>query len=80
MSDGTKVCRVCKHDKPIDEFYVVVKASGRRRTICKSCEREKAKQAYGTPEGKLSTRNSPSSRKRWGDGMANYLDIQPDEY
>ena len=42
----TKVCRICKKDKTIDEFAWENKAKGKKQTHCKECQRERSKQHY----------------------------------
>lgn len=43
-----KTCTMCKMDKPLDEFAVRDKTTGRRHSCCKSCKRIIDNKAYKT--------------------------------
>ena len=51
-----KTCKKCNCPKPIDDFYIKDKKTGRRSTLCKSCDLIREKKRRATPEFKSAKR------------------------
>lgn len=76
--EETKVCSMCKEEKPIELFYL---RRGKPVAACKTCLRAKSKEKYATDQNYRASRaNNEKARKSWGSIKANYLDIKPHEY
>lgn len=79
--EETKVCSMCKEEKPIEAFYLKNKSGTKRVSACKTCMRAKSKEQYANDQSYRAKRaNNEKARKSWGSIKANYLDIKPHEY
>jgi hypothetical protein len=59
MSEDLKVCRKCHLELPITEFSVTNKATGLRRSWCKSCESARVRAYYAAnPEYRATTKTN----------------------
>ena len=72
MDRDTKRCFRCKNEKPVSQFYKDTSKRDGLQSYCKDCESEKQK----TPE----SRNQPSRRKSWAEGMFQTLRLNDSDY
>jgi hypothetical protein len=57
MSEELRVCRKCHFEKPISEFTIIDKRTGRRKVPCRACEAARIKKRYNSdPKMRLEAR------------------------
>lgn len=67
MHMETKVCTKCDKEKPLAEYWVAHKASGRLRGDCKSCSNERHKTRYqDRPEVLAEYRLTANRKHKYG--------------
>ena len=72
---STRICGVCKKDKPFSNFYVDKRNKEGRATTCKDCAKERSKRFYKeSPDYKQSIRDS-GLKIRFGISRNDYLDM-----